>query len=147
MKNFASFFILTILLSNCTGLQKPKSSNGNESPLEVTPLPTTFASSVGKFCSPDFTKGFRDNNFWIWGSTVIQNKNGKYHMFASRWPKKYPMFEGYLFYSHIVHAIADNIEGPYNFVDTAIGPREGNYWDSKMAHNPCIKEINGKYYL
>jgi hypothetical protein len=41
--------------------------------------------------------GFQMEDYWVWGASVIQGEDGKYHMFASRWPKKYPFFAGYIF--------------------------------------------------
>ncbi len=34
--------------------------------------------------------GFEMENFWVWGASVIKGEDGKYHMFASRWPKNKP---------------------------------------------------------
>lgn len=59
--------------------------------------------------------GFEMENYWVWGASVIKGEDGKYHMFASRWPKDKPFFNGYIFYSEVVRAMADKPEGPFTF--------------------------------
>jgi len=91
--------------------------------------------------------GFQMDKYWVWGGSPIKGDDGKYHLFASRWPKKYPFFEGYVFYSEIVHALSNNPEGPYEFSDIAIKTRGEEYWDGRMAHNPSIIKYGDTYYL
>ena len=31
--------------------------------------------------------GFAMDDSWVWGGSVIRGEDGRYHMFASRWPK------------------------------------------------------------
>ena len=31
--------------------------------------------------------GFNMSDYWVWCGAVIKGEDGKYHMFASRWPK------------------------------------------------------------
>ena len=31
--------------------------------------------------------GFEMDDYWVWGASVIKGEDGKYHMFASRWPR------------------------------------------------------------
>lgn len=37
--------------------------------------------------------GFRDPDYWVWGSSIIKSDDGKFHMYVSRWPKgvKFPI--------------------------------------------------------
>lgn len=34
--------------------------------------------------------GFAQNDYWVWGSSVIRGEDGNYHMFVSRWPDFLP---------------------------------------------------------
>jgi hypothetical protein len=91
--------------------------------------------------------GFRMENYWVWGASVIRGEDGKYHMFASRWPKKYPFFAGYIFYSEIVQAVADRPEGPFEFQEVVLKERGAEYWDGRMTHNPTIHKHGETYVL
>ncbi|MEZ5106445.1 MAG: glycoside hydrolase family protein [Draconibacterium sp.] len=91
--------------------------------------------------------GFEMEDYWVWGASVIKGEDDKYHMFASRWPKKYPFFNGYIFYSEIVHAISEKPEGPFKFHDVALKARGSNFWDGKMTHNPTIHKYGDEYLL
>ena len=93
--------------------------------------------------------GFKMDGYWVWcGSAIKSHKDGLYHLFASRWGKRLPMFEGYILSSEIVRAVSERPEGPYRFVEKVLpfGPDE-NRWDGRMAHNPSIHFFNGRYYL
>jgi hypothetical protein len=93
------------------------------------------------------TGGFAMDDFWVWCGSVIRGPDGKFHMFASCWPKSLPFFEGYLLRSQIVRALADTPEGPYAFQEVVLGPRGNQYWDGLITHNPTIHFWNGIYYL
>lgn len=91
--------------------------------------------------------GFEMEDYWVWGASVIKGEDGRYHMFASRWPKKYPFFNGYIFYSEIVRAVADKPEGPFEFQEVVLKPRDSKYWDGRMTHNPTIHKYSDIYLL
>ncbi|MCW3786585.1 family 43 glycosylhydrolase [Plebeiibacterium sediminum] len=85
------------------------------------------------------------SEYYVWGCAPIFDKDGKVHVFYSRWPKKYGM-GGWIHQSEVAHAVADQPEGPYQYVETVIAPRDG-YFDATTCHNPHIKYRDGKYYL
>lgn len=58
---------------------------------------------------------FQSEGYWVWGSSVVKSPDGKYHMYVSRFPKSLPFHPGWMVASEIVHAVSDNIEGPYTF--------------------------------
>lgn len=89
---------------------------------------------------------FADPDYYNWGSSIIKDEEGIYHLFYSRWPKKYS-FTGWLTHSEIAHAVSPNAAGPWTFVETVLQGRRGNNWDAITAHNPKIKFFEGKYYL
>lgn len=89
---------------------------------------------------------FRDPDYWIWCGSAIQGDDGRYHLFASRWPKTLT-FGHWATASQIVRASADYPEGPYRFEEVVIGPRERFFWDSGAQHNPAIRKHGDTYLL
>jgi hypothetical protein len=87
------------------------------------------------------------DDYWVWGSSVVKDGQGKYHIFASRFPKSLPFHPGWMVASEIVHGVSDTPQGPYEFADIALPPRGAQYWDGKATHNPRVLKHNGKYYL
>lgn len=91
--------------------------------------------------------GFKMKDYWVWCGSVIKSDDGLYHMFASRWPKELPFFNGYKVASEIVRAESESPEGPYVFKEVVLPDRGSKYWDGRMTHNPVIRKYNGKYLL
>jgi hypothetical protein len=91
--------------------------------------------------------GFRMDDYWVWGGSVIQGEDGRYHMFASRWPKTLPFFAGYQTHSEVVRAVADTPEGPYAFQEVVLPARGAVHWDGQMTHNPSIHRYGDVYLL
>ncbi len=91
--------------------------------------------------------GFNQKDYWTWCGSVIKGEDGKYHMFASRWPKSLSFNLYWLTNSEIVHAVSDKPEGPYSFSDVVLAPRGEQYWDGKMTHNPAIRKCGDTYLL
>lgn len=55
--------------------------------------------------------GFRMEGFWVWCGSVAKGEDGRYHMFASRWPKAFPMHPGWLLASEVVREVSDTPRG------------------------------------
>lgn len=91
--------------------------------------------------------GFAMVGYWVWCPSVIVGDDGKYHMFASRWPKSVTFHPGWMFASEVVHAISDNPAGPYTFNDVALPARGAEYWDGRSTHNPRILKHRDRYIL
>lgn len=91
--------------------------------------------------------GFRMEGYWVWCGSVIQGEDGKFHMFASRWPKAVPMHPGWLVASEIVRAVSDTPEGPYTFQEVVLSARGAQYWDGRSTHNPSIAKHGDRYLL
>jgi len=91
--------------------------------------------------------GFAMDEFWVWCGSVIQGDDGRYHMFAARWPKELPFFDGYKTHSEIVRAVSDTPEGPYAFQEQVLPARGPEFWDGQMTHNPTIHKAGDSYLL
>lgn len=91
--------------------------------------------------------GFRMDDFWVWCGSVARGEDGRWHMFASRWPQRFPFFEGYVFASEVVRASADRPEGPYRFEEVVLPVRGAEFWDGRMTHNPTIHKSGDTWLL
>lgn len=91
--------------------------------------------------------GFRLDGYWVWCGSVIKGDEGKYHMFASRWPNSTPFSPYWLTNSEIVHAVSNTPEGPFELSDVALPPRGAEFWDGQMTHNPAIRKFGDTYLL
>ncbi len=89
---------------------------------------------------------FRMDDWIVWGGSVIKAENGKYYMYATRWPKKLTM-SAWVTNSEVVVAVSDVPEGPYSFQKVILPKRGKDYWDGMVTHNPSIHYHNGKYIL
>jgi hypothetical protein len=89
---------------------------------------------------------FEMEDWWVWCGSVIKD-NGKYHMFASRWPKYLPFHPGWGMASEIVRAESDKLEGPYEFKEVVLGERGSGYWDGRSTHNPSIQKYKDTFIL
>jgi len=89
---------------------------------------------------------FKSDEYFIWCNGVVKGEDGKYHMFFSRWPRKYG-FKAWVTHSEIAHAVSDNLLGPYEYKDTPLPARGSEYWDGLCTHNAHIMKAGGKYYI
>lgn len=91
---------------------------------------------------------FRDSLYYNWCSSIIKGEDGKYHLFYSRWERS-KKFHAWLTDSKVAHAVADQPEGPYKYVNTVLDFDKDIYKAGELisAHNPKIKYFEGKYYL
>lgn len=89
---------------------------------------------------------FIDPDYFIWGGSMVEGDDGKYHLFYSRWEKKHG-HNAWLTRSEIAHAIADSPTGPYVHVEVVLPIRDPKYWDGGTTHNPTIHKFGDKYYL
>lgn len=103
---------------------------------------------AGKLLPAPRKGGFQMDDYYIWcGSVVHAPEDGKYYMFASRWPKSYGFGWNWLFRSEVVRAVSDTPEGPFTFDGVVLPDRGAKYFDGKNTHNPMIRYHNGTYYL
>ncbi len=90
--------------------------------------------------------GFKMDGYYIWCGSVIK-EDDYYYLFAARWKKEHTFPDGYMTNSEIVLAGTDDLNKPFKYIKTIISKRDGNYWDSMMAHNPYIIKIDNEYVL
>lgn len=90
------------------------------------------------FAPIDRDNGLSDPAWWYWCPSLVRGDDGRWHLFASRWPRRLPMHPGWMLASEIVRAVADRPEGPFTTVATVLGARGPAWWDGRMAHNPRV---------
>jgi hypothetical protein len=103
---------------------------------------------------------FISDSFYTWCGSAIQGEDGKYYLFYSRWPHGrhaldddsmnyiFNGFSGWLKYSEIACAVADEACGPYHYIRTVLrGSGEIGAWDRYTMHNPQIRKFGRYYYL
>jgi len=105
------------------------------------------SDSISDFCRKlkPVNRILETEGYYVWCVAPIYGKDGKVHVFYSRWLEQYGM-GGWIHKCEIAHAIADRPEGPYRHLEVVLAPRPG-YWDATTCHNPHIQHIDGKYYL
>jgi hypothetical protein len=98
-------------------------------------------TAVGK---RDIYNGLEDTTsqkYSYWDGKIIKSVDGKYHMFASRWDQSMGHWTGWP-QSVAVHAISDNVLGPY--VDMGVAYTDNN----SRGHNVTAFQFNdGSYGL
>lgn len=111
-----------------------------------TAPPSGTSAFIDRILPAPKNGGFRDDNYWIWGSSVIKGEDGKYHMFASRWSKDVG-FGNWVTNSEIARAVSDTPEGPYTFEEIVLERRGPEFFDGMCTHNPRIIKYRDKYLL
>ena len=98
-----------------------------------------------RFLPVPLNSGFQMPGFVTWCGSVIKGEDGRYYMFASRWPEGKSYSWG--LDSEVVLASSDNPVGPYQFEDVVLPKRGTRYWDGMMTHNPTIHKYKDTYLL
>ncbi|MEO9511848.1 MAG: glycoside hydrolase family protein [Flavobacteriaceae bacterium] len=82
----------------------------------------------------------------VWGSSPIQDKDGKTHLYAAQWSTKTQPenFSGWFKDCEIGHYVGDSPEGPFEYVGVAIKDKDRMF---NSPHNPTISNIDGQYQL
>ena len=118
--------------------------NSAESLFEVLTLPAEirndfYARQLGAYV-------LTDPNYYYWGMSVIQDDEGLYHGYASRWPIA-TGFKGWLSHSEIAHLVSESPSGPFRYCDTVISNRSPDRRDAINAHNPWVLWHRDKIFL
>ena len=131
----ALLIILLISLSSSTTLMAERGGSENVS----------YKISLGKVSRSAVFLDSPKGKYSVWGASVVQDDDGLFHMYYSRWPKH--LGWAWLTDSEIAHAVSESITGPWRFVDVALKRRGKEFWDGWCTHNPTIHKFDGKYYL
>jgi hypothetical protein len=91
--------------------------------------------------------GFEQDGYWVWCGSAIRGDDGRYHLFAARWPRPLRFLPAYQSYSEIVRASSDTPEGPYRFEEIVLPDRGPAFWDGRMTHNPTVHKLGDRYLL
>ncbi len=91
---------------------------------------------------------------FIWGGSVIEGEDGKYHMFFSTWqcgPDSLTFSDTWLLHSEIGYAVSDFPDRDFKFQKIVLRGRkydgDSTAWDAQTVHNPHIKHFDQRYYL
>ncbi|MFT5289156.1 MAG: arylsulfatase A-like enzyme [Candidatus Paceibacteria bacterium] len=126
----------------------PTVAQGGEAALEADPDDSLdLAARVRPLDDASF---FRDPNWHHWGASILQAEDGQWHMFYARWPHHDGAEQGFsdwLWTCEIAHAVADRLDGPWTHQGTVLEAGRPGHWDSLSAHNPRIREIDGRFYI
>ncbi len=121
-------FLCLLLLTVCAAADGP----GNPFRAGWAPSPMAPAFSL--------------EDYIVWGGSVVKAEDGRYYMFAARWPKRTAM-PSWVTNGDVVLAVSDKPAGPYRLVKVVL-PRRGNrFWDGMATFNPTIRRHDGKYVL
>ena len=115
-----------------SALHQPDSSVNGSFQGKILPAPVAGALSL--------------EDYWVWCASVIRGEDGRYHMFASAWPKSLS-FAHWATNSQVIHASADTPLGPFVLEGVALPARGADFWDGLNTHNPTIHQYGGKFLL
>lgn len=95
-----------------------------------------------------------DPNRFVWGASVVQGKDGRFHMLYNTWEcgDSIPEFNNsWVLYSKIAYATSDYPDKDFKFEKIVLQGRasegDSSAWDAQMVSNPHLKAFKGKYYL
>lgn len=91
--------------------------------------------------------GFRMKGYYVWCGSLIKGPDSQYYLFAARWPEETTFPDGYMTHSEIVLATSPSLNEPFQFQKVVISRRDGDYWDSGMAHNPFVIQVDNRYIM
>ncbi|MEM8944677.1 MAG: FAD-dependent oxidoreductase [Planctomycetota bacterium] len=94
----------------------------------------------------DPTAEFREEDYYVWGGSMIVGDDGKYHLYYSRWPRQLG-HNAWVTHSEVAHAVSDHPFGKMQHQDTALPTRGRDFWDGQCTHNPNVHRFGDKYYL
>jgi len=146
VKNNILIIALLLVFSSNGFLKAQKRNNNSASSKEgkATKMPYSHMALTAKLIGPATT----DPNWYNWCVSPIKGKDGKIHIFGSRWPAKEGMNGWMGQNAEIAHFVSDKPEGPFIYVNTVLKTSDFPHPDKMWApHNPRIEYVDGKYIL
>ena len=114
---------------------------------KTTPDTTSPVPNVSKWLQPlKESSIFSDPDYEVWCGSPVEDDNGKFHLFYSRWPRS-EGHDAWVTHSEIARAVSDSPYGPFHHVEVVLPARDPKYWDGQCTHNPTVVRIGSKYYL
>lgn len=129
LKTSSFYFLILTSLSWVVNSQSTDNYNLSEMMQPVTP-----------------TNIFYDKDYFNWGSTIIKDDDGKYHLFYDQMPRKYG-FYSWLTDGIVSRAESDSPTGPWTKVQEVLKARGDDFWDQYTVHCSKAYKFEGKYYL
>jgi len=143
MRQLRLILSLLIILSSCTE-NKKKVLNVKAEPINGK-IDGNFISGPSVLNDPDR---------FVWGGSVIEGDDNKYHMLYSTWEcgDSIPHFsDSWVLHSKIAYAVSDYPDRDFKFQKIVLRGRtlegDSTAWDAQMVHNAHLKKFNNKYYL
>ncbi|EAZ80934.1 glycoside hydrolase family protein [Algoriphagus machipongonensis] len=109
---------------------------------------------TGKSTFLDGPSVLKLKDYFVWGGSVVEGNDGKYHMLFSLWESgddKDSFTQSWVLESKIGYAVSDFPDKDFQFQKIILkGARyEGNKdaWDAQGVHNPHVKKFDGSFYL
>lgn len=120
---------------------------GKQSPAVQNTRKSTASYDFPSMIQPaDPAALFSDENYYVWGGSMVRGDDGKYHLYYSRWPRELG-HNAWVTHSEIAHAVADSPFGKMRHLNVALPQRGRNFWDGMCTHNPNVHRFGDKYYL
>lgn len=94
---------------------------------------------------PTRSQVFATQGYYVWGASVLKDNDGRYHMFACRWPIEWGMW-AWISHAEIVRAEGERFEGPFEYRETLTVLKD-HAWSRNMNIGPNAFEYDGTYYL
>jgi hypothetical protein len=140
--------VLTALLLACMGASVPNNV------LRVVPKPVDAKLVTEESNYLQGPSVLKLDGYFVWGATVVQGDDDKYHMVFSLWesgPDRDVFNNGWVLESKLGYAVSDYPDRDFKFQKIFLkGARyDGNpeAWDAQGVHNPHLKKFGDKYYL
>ena len=89
---------------------------------------------------------FEHPDWCIWCGSMVRGEDGKYHLFYSRWPRKFG-HNAWVSHSEVARAVASDPLGPYTHVEVVLPARGRSFWDGSCTHNPTVVRVGELYCL
>ena len=119
---------------------------------QAQPVDLTVISDSGRI-SVEGSSILQLPDSFVWGGSPIRIKD-QYYLFFSAWESGTnipPFGSSWMLYSKIGIAVSDSPAGNFQPLKIFLKGRkdqgDSTAWDAQSAHNPLIREFNGKYYL
>ena len=135
----SGFMLLSVSGYTQTNRASLPSSAGKELKVPYAPMALN-AELIGPAIS--------EKDWFNWCVSPIQGKDGKIHIFSSRWPAAEGMEGWYGRNAEIAHFVAERPEGPFTYVGKVM--TTDMFPDPKTMsapHNPRLEYVDGKYIL